>query len=483
MLARADPPAEMVSPPETFAYTTPAKAEPLRAVLEVGAVLTVGFVWYATSAPNVNRWDVGYRWSTFREKITFDKVGFDANSLGTNFIGHPLGGTGYYLAARSNRLSILESFGVSVAGSYIWELLGEVSEVVSVNDMVVTPLAGIAIGEATTQLAAYFDRSPRSATHRTFGAVFGPFKTLNDRFDSLEPARRPAYPADEWHRFDVGVALPLTREDPLQSTHGPWWPEGRIELATHLVRLPGYDASGWDSRWFGDANASRLRFTASAGAAGVTDLAFTSHVVLAGGYYRARRRDFEGNAWGSNGLAGVTAGFQYTVHRYRRREGGPIDRIASVRPLGFAFEQRGAIGGPTLSTVLELGPDFAGVTPQGIRDYGRSAGLPIVQAARGYYFGVGGHLRAAAELEQEQLVASGELSAEAFRDVRGPEDPAGPALTDVLAQYRVALGYRQTTSVLIPKVFLERRLRIGGVGRARGTSDELSLGVGVGARF
>jgi hypothetical protein len=80
-------------------------------------------------------------------------------------------------------------------------------------------------------------------------------------------------------------------------------------------------------------------------------------------------------------------------------------------------------------------------------------------------------------------LASSELSAQAFRAVRGREDPAGPALTDVLAQYRVALGYRQRASVLIPKIFLERRLRIGGVGHARGTSDELSLGFGVGARF
>src|SRR5215831_304957 len=104
-------------PAETFAYTTPAEPKPLRAILEVGVVLTLGFAWYATSAPTVHEWDPGYRWSTFRQKITGVDVGLDANSFGTNFIGHPLGGTGYYLAARSNRLSILQSFGVAVAGS------------------------------------------------------------------------------------------------------------------------------------------------------------------------------------------------------------------------------------------------------------------------------------------------------------------------------------------------------------------------------
>ena len=161
-------------PVETFAYTTPAEARPLRALLELGAVFTLGFAWYATSAPTVENWDPGYRWSTFRDKITGGDVGLDANSFGTNFIGHPLGGTGYYLAARSNRLGILQSFGFTIAGSLLWEVFGEVSEVVSTNDMIVTPLAGLSIGEATIQLASHFDRSEPAAGNRVADFVVKP---------------------------------------------------------------------------------------------------------------------------------------------------------------------------------------------------------------------------------------------------------------------------------------------------------------------
>jgi len=480
-LAQAEPPV----PSETFAYATPSEVKPLRAVLEIGAVLTLGFTWYATTAPTVHRWDVGYQWSTFRSKVTFEDFGPDANSFGTNFIGHPLGGTGYYLAARSNHLSILESFGMSLAGSFFWELLGEVSEVISMNDMIVTPLAGLSIGEATTQLSAALDRCEPSTGNRVVGAVLGPFKTMNDAFDSLEPARAArGCPSADWHRFRSEVATTLAREDPTRATMGKWWPEGRFELSSQVARLPGYETSGHDLLWFDDGNVSTIELIGSLGARGLTDLGFSTEVVLAGAYYRARRLDPAALPWGSNGLVGVTSGFQYRLHQYRRGEGRAIDRLASVQPLGVRFEQRGALGERRLNTVLKLGPDFGAVTPDAIDAYrGARRALPVVESARGYYFGVGGHLGASLELENGPLSLRGDLRVEELHAVRGPKDPTGDALDDVLAQYGASLAYRLPGTGAGPRVFTERRVRLGRIGSALSHTGELCFGAGVGATF
>jgi hypothetical protein len=457
----------------------------LRALLELGVVFTLGFAWYATSAPTVHRWDPGYRWSVFEDKLTGVHVGTDANSFGTNFIGHPLGGTGYYLAARSNRLTTWQSAGFAVAGSLLWEVFGEVSEVVSVNDMITTPLAGISIGEATTQLAAHFDRSEPTGTNRVLGSVFGPVKSLNDALDGLEPARAPrGSPARDWHRFHLEAAGTFAHADAQGSTPSAWWPEARFEATSQIVRLPGYLESGHDSHAFDDANVSRIGLTGSVGSAGLSDLAFETQVVLAGSAYRALGRDPSGGLWGGNGFVGLGSGFQYTLHQYRRGEGRAMDRIASVRPLELVFEQRGVLGGPVLVTALELGPDFGGVTPVAIAGFrGAPSALPTVQSARGYYFGAGGHLRASLALESGPVRAGGEFHAQRFRNVGDDPHPVGIPLADSLTMFGGTLGYDDPVTGVMPRAFIGRRIRAGSVGDARESRAETTLGFGVGVVF
>lgn len=477
--ARAGGASPLPPPPETLTYTEPAEPKPLRAAAEIAAVLTVGFAWYATTAPTVKNWDPGYRWATFKTKLTLQDFGTDTNQFGTNFIGHPAGGTGYYLAARANRLSIPVSFGLAVAGSLVWELFGEVSEVVSMNDMIVTPLAGIAVGEATTQLGAYFDRQPPSAGNRALGAVFGPFESLNDRFDHLTPARSSGA-RDEWHRFRTEAAFTLARDDGRPHL----WPEGRATLSSELVRLPGYDEAGDDALWFDDGNASSIEFSASAGAAGVTELAFTTKVVLAGAYYRSSRRDARGEKWGGNGLAGVTTGFVYSFHQYRREQLTSVDRLATVEPLGLLWTQRGWLGGLLATGSVEGGPDFGGVTPAAIGAFhGDTARLPPVQQQRGYYLALGGHLRARLAFESGPVFAAGELSLLGLRSARGPSEAPGTPLADELVRQELELGARAPGTAFTPRLFWERRRRLGWVSGQRGASGDSTLGAGLGATF
>jgi hypothetical protein len=72
----------------------------VRAAAEVGALLLLGEVQYATATSNSIDWDLHYDWPSFRKKLTGDAVRFDTNRFDTNMMTHPAGGTLYYVAAR-----------------------------------------------------------------------------------------------------------------------------------------------------------------------------------------------------------------------------------------------------------------------------------------------------------------------------------------------------------------------------------------------
>ena len=77
---------------------------------------------------------------------------WDGNNISTNNIEHPYGGAVYYNVARSNGLSFWASAPVTVAGSLMWELFGEPVPP-SLNDVIITSLSGITLGEATRRLS------------------------------------------------------------------------------------------------------------------------------------------------------------------------------------------------------------------------------------------------------------------------------------------------------------------------------------------
>jgi hypothetical protein len=77
---------------------------------------------------------------------------WDGNNISTNNIEHPYGGAVYFNIARANGLSFWASAPMAVVGSLEWELFGE-STPPSKNDLLVTSMSGIAMGEAIRRLS------------------------------------------------------------------------------------------------------------------------------------------------------------------------------------------------------------------------------------------------------------------------------------------------------------------------------------------
>lgn len=76
------------------------------------------------------------------------KNGFewDNDHLGTNMFAHPYNGSLFFNAARSNGYNFWRSSLFAISGSAMWELFME-REYPSTNDIIATPIGGVALGE------------------------------------------------------------------------------------------------------------------------------------------------------------------------------------------------------------------------------------------------------------------------------------------------------------------------------------------------
>lgn len=76
------------------------------------------------------------------------RTGFvwDNDSFLLNQTGHPIQGGFYHICARACGLSYWEALPLDILGSLTWELFGE-TDPPSLNDLVTTPVAGLAVGE------------------------------------------------------------------------------------------------------------------------------------------------------------------------------------------------------------------------------------------------------------------------------------------------------------------------------------------------
>ena len=351
-VARADEPA----PAEPQVTTDPYAAMPLvrqedkhylRAGLEVGGILAVGLVDYmlnttargGTVRAGDTRWALRYDWELFRNKLTGTGINLDSNKFPTNYASHPYAGTMYFQAARSNHLSFAESFLFSILGSTTWEYFGEIRETTSINDLIVTPVSGTAIGEATMQLSAFFGRGRKNFGNGALSVLFSPVRAVNDSFDGSALVRSNdtdglGFPREIWHRFEVSAGAGVT----VQENAGALHPRGvyfdqRVGLDLALANLPGYAGAAHEAHLYDDGNVSNFKIDATFSGGRAVDSLFMTRIVPIG--YYVRDASPEG---GSGALVGMRMSFEYGMHEWDRDGSRPVDVTCFVSPIGVAAE-------------------------------------------------------------------------------------------------------------------------------------------------
>ncbi|UCH93693.1 MAG: DUF3943 domain-containing protein [Candidatus Aminicenantes bacterium] len=183
-----------------------------RAVLE-----GVGHFVYATASYWIRKdvmmedWEYLFTWKDQKRRFFFlDGMRFDSNSFQFNWT-HAMAGAIYYNYARTNRLNPLESFLFCFGASYFWEFVIEFREVVSINDVISTPMGGVSVGEALFQLGRLFRSKKPTFLNRIARLLSNPVLSFNEWLDRKKYKNQYAFKNDYWNdnrlfigpRFDV----------------------------------------------------------------------------------------------------------------------------------------------------------------------------------------------------------------------------------------------------------------------------------------
>lgn len=491
-----------------FHYVEPQAHEGhvLRTVVEEVSVLGVGYVQYiGNKAANAADWDVGSDWAGFRQKLVFSATSFDDNQFDTNWLTHPLAGYCYYTAARSNQIRLVPSYAITFSSSLFWELIGEMREHVAINDVIVTPTAGLALGEPLLQLGNLMHRGRPGVVRSVLGWVFAPFKSAHDRWDHVTPARGVSFdelglPSEIWHRFAFGVEGGVTRQRGSQQLGA----ETRAHLESRVVMLPDYRRAGHHEMIFdsGEVTSLRLQGAYAHTTQEWVDLGLMAHVMPAGIYYQDVRGD-EDELHGNSLLTGVDIGAEYSRHDFDRDRRRGEDRIAMVT-MGITNEIASYRGTFVTRGRFDVLGSFGGVDAYALPTYRASVttsndGLTSVVAKQSYYHSIGATLRPSLEIAYGRVAAyDGEprssrplldagvdLRFDAFRAINAL-DVEGRVADIRVTDARVNARLYSSVALVRPLravVSVEQNRRLGHVGNVHAARSEVGFHAGFVAVF
>ncbi|NIP81045.1 MAG: DUF3943 domain-containing protein, partial [Gemmatimonadetes bacterium] len=257
----------------------------LQTSLEIGAVMAVGLGVYIYKGER-NRYDWALTWDRVRERFTTtDHFRFDDNEFAMNNVAHPVAGALYYRFARANGFGPLGSALFSAGGSTFWEVVVELREVASLNDLVATPATGIALGEALHQHQDFFRRGAPTLRNAVLEKLLaGPF--LVQRLYGDDPPvpadrlDRYGFPADRAHRFRVYGGPLVAFEDltPSPAPESPWL--ATLGLSSEITSVEPTDEGGLHET--GGLPLTRLDLQLSFSEVRPTEMHLAAETVLGG---------------------------------------------------------------------------------------------------------------------------------------------------------------------------------------------------------
>jgi hypothetical protein len=363
----------------------------LRTVLGELAFLTLLGGWYWGHQEQSESEIDADAWSTWRGKLfSLQYVRFDQDRFNTNAVGHPIMGYGSYQIARGSGLGPAGSFLAALASSTAWKYFGESNQKVSINDLVITPVAGWVLGEASYRLGSFFADGAPTLSNCIGALIFSPVATLTEppvcrsrRGDP--PFGRFGLSRRTWHRLDVdaGVARAVF-DSGVARTEASFTLGARIIAHRYHMR-PGRGASTakpgqWSSlgaRWLLDGTS-------------LTGVAVHGDTLVIGRYFR----DY-GDVAGPSGepdgqglLVGVASTFDYDG----RRLPITLDRTLAIGIAGPEVELEARRGRLFLRATLAASYGFAMVTSLAWAQAAASFADVVVKSelqTQGYYFGQG----------------------------------------------------------------------------------------------
>jgi len=122
---------------------------------------------------------------TFTQAMVLDK-----DRWYVNYLGHPYQGTFYYNSMRAQGAEMWQSSMFAFANTFVWEFLLEGAvEQPSVQDLLVTPIAGTLLGELFHFATMRMSRNGYRWYEKAFVCVFNPAFAMHNGFKWAKPKR------------------------------------------------------------------------------------------------------------------------------------------------------------------------------------------------------------------------------------------------------------------------------------------------------
>ena len=156
-----------------------------RGELLIGGIEVIGMVTLMLMPKEVTKWEPDWIKAAKENLIRAFSTPpvWDKDDWILNYVGHPIVGTYYYNAVRSQNATRWQSFLFATVQSCIWEYVIEgVAERPSIQDLFVTPVAGALLGEPIHLATMGMRKNGFSFFEKVFVLIFNPMFVINNGF-------------------------------------------------------------------------------------------------------------------------------------------------------------------------------------------------------------------------------------------------------------------------------------------------------------
>lgn len=436
----------------------------LRTAGELSLLLIGGTIWYWSDQDfNSPDWDLDPTLDSLWQAIKGDAVRFDSNEFKTNVVNHPFTGAAYYMVARSNGYTFLESFLFTLAASSVWEYFIEYLEQVSINDQAFSPVGGTVVGEVLYQLGEFFTTSADNRTNGILKWVFGAAQNYHRWRDGNTATHatsvdRFGFRNDIWHQFGLFSGVGTADHNVI----------GELGLESQIIALPGYGTREGDvSSFLNGTLFTQMRLRTSFSGTGLQDLSLLMKVMFMG-YFRQHLTRMQGGALNGYSLfIGPTSAFE--LHQHDWLEPSIDDAYGIVNILGPSVDLAYYRAALRLRLTMDVYGDFAAVRAFAIdafKEVGSVESAKLVLRENDYYFALGVTARARAALSYDhlQLGVSGRYSY--YDSIEGLDRKEEEIINDVettdeIASVRTWLSYDLAADLIKIAFSYERLWRSG----------------------
>ena len=444
-----------------------------RALVEV-----LGHFVYATSSYWIRQdvmkedWEYQFTWKDQKRRFFFlDGPRFDSNTFQFNWT-HSMAGSIYYNYARVNNFNSLESFLYTLGASYFWEFFVEFKEVVSVNDLISTPVGGLSIGESLFHVNRVFRDLPSTPLNKFARFVSNPVMALNywlDRKKSLPGLHKGA--ADLWHDFRLYWGARTSRftgdKTGLKIDFG---------LETDIKTLPEYGKTGEFSFYSKGTIATEFNAGISTDSKGVYQFDIFAKAVLFGFFKQNIRESLTHDKTGYSFFLGAGTAFDLQKKRTPTPEEDPeeaylTDKYCVINLMGPSFDLSLFRNDLKVRFTAELFADFAMVHSLAYFPYTDTHEVKNTKSTllnHGYYYALGYTASSLFQVNYSNFELKGKLKYHYFDSIENLDrfqktlaDEDDFDLKDKRLDYSLSLGFEIPRSPIQLVVSLERVDREG----------------------